>query len=138
MENVFSPKLFSVLHKGYSKKMFQERTKKLFALKKSEKNNQKHIQSLSKDLISEENFNKFKSQKSYHTNTESQTHQKAQSTVINGPNDNNIKEVQDKTIKELNDIIIKHYNKFIECQNKNLLMSIRYDYCFKRTFRKKS
>ena len=70
--------------------MFQERTKKLFALKKSEKNNQKHIQSLSKDLISEENFNKFKSQKSYHTNTESQTHQKAQSTVINGPNDNNI------------------------------------------------
>ena len=70
--------------------MFQERTKKLFALKKSEKNNQKHIQSLSKDLISEENFKKFKSQKAYHTNTESQTHQKIPSTVINGSNDNNI------------------------------------------------
>ena len=70
--------------------MFQERTKKLFALKKSEKNNQKHIQSLSKDLISEENYKKFKTQKSNHTNTESQTHQKMPSTVINGPNDNNI------------------------------------------------
>ena len=70
--------------------MFQERTKKLFSLKKSEKNNQKHIQSLSKDLISEENYKKFKTQKSNHTNTESQTHQKMPSTVINGPNDNNI------------------------------------------------
>ena len=71
--------------------MFQERTKKLFNLKKNDKNNnQKHIQSLSKDLISEESYKKFKSQKSYHTNTESQAHQKIQSTVINGPNDNNI------------------------------------------------
>ena len=70
--------------------MFQERTKKLFNLKKTEKNEQKHLQSLSKDLSSEENFKKFKSQKSYHTNTESQAHQKLPTTVINGPNDNNI------------------------------------------------
>ena len=70
--------------------MFQERTKKLFNIKKNEKDNQKHIQSLSKDLSSENNFKKFKSQKSYHTNTESQVHQKLPSTVINGSNDNNI------------------------------------------------
>ena len=70
--------------------MFQERTKKLFNLKKTEKNIQKHLQSLSKDLSSEENFKKFKSQKSYHPSTESQTHQKLPSSVINYPKDNKI------------------------------------------------
>ena len=70
--------------------MFPEKAKKLFNLKKTEKNNQKNNQSLTKDLSSDENFKKFKSQKSYHTNTESQTHQKIPSTVINGQNDNNI------------------------------------------------
>ena len=70
--------------------MFPEKAKKLFNLKKTEKNNQTNNQSLTKDLSSDENFKKFKSQKSYHTNTESQTHQKIPSTVINGQNDNNI------------------------------------------------
>ena len=70
--------------------MFPEKAKKLFNLKKTEKINQKNNQSLTKDLSSDENFKKFKSQKSYHTNTESQTHQKIPSTVINGQNDNNI------------------------------------------------
>ena len=70
--------------------MFPEKAKKLFNLKKNEKNNQKNNQSLTKELSSQENFKKFISQKSYHTNTESQTHQKIHSTVINGQNDNNI------------------------------------------------
>ena len=64
--------------------------KKLFNLKKTEKNNQNHIQSLTKELNSEDNFKKFKSQKLYHTNTESQTKQKLPSTVISGLTDNNI------------------------------------------------
>ena len=51
-------------------------------------------------------------------------------------NDKNIQEIKNATIGNLNDLIKQHYNKFIECQNNNLLMSIRYDYCFKRTFRK--
>ena len=64
--------------------------KKLFNLKKNEKNNQNHIQSLTKELNSEDNYKKFKSQKLHHTNTESLTKQKLPSTVINGPTDNNI------------------------------------------------
>jgi len=51
-------------------------------------------------------------------------------------NDKNIEKIKNSTIGELNDIIKEHYNKFIECQNKNLLMSIRYEYCFKRSYRK--
>ena len=51
-------------------------------------------------------------------------------------NDENIMEIKNSTIEDLNGIIKSHYEKFIDCQNKNLLMSIRYDYCFKRTFRK--
>ena len=70
--------------------MFQEMNKKLFNLKKTEKNNQNHIQSLTKELNSEDNYKKFKSQKLHHTNTESLTKQKLPSTVINGPTDNNI------------------------------------------------
>ena len=51
-------------------------------------------------------------------------------------NDENIMEIKNSTIEDLNGIIKSHYEKFNDCQNKNLLMSIRYDYCFKRTFRK--
>ena len=51
-------------------------------------------------------------------------------------NDKNIEEIKNATIGNLNDLIKEHYNKFIECQNKNLLMSIRYNYCFRRCFRK--
>jgi len=51
-------------------------------------------------------------------------------------NDKNLEEIKNATIENLNNLIKEQYNKFIECQNKNLLMSIRYKYCFKRCFRK--
>ena len=96
--------------------MFQERTKKLFHFKKNDKNNQKHIQTLSKDIISDENFKKYKSQKSVHTNTESQTHQKLPSTVINSSNDNNIISIN------LN--ILPKEKKFLQ-NNKNQITDIK-------------
>ena len=69
--------------------MIQERTHKLFNLKKSEKYSQKHIMSMSKDLSNEENLKKFKSHKSYNT-ANSKNHRKIPSTIINGPKDNKI------------------------------------------------
>ena len=69
--------------------MIQERTHKLFNLKKSEKYSQKHIQSLSKDLSTDENLKKFKSHKFYNTNN-SKNHKKIPSTIINGSKDNKI------------------------------------------------
>ena len=69
--------------------MIQERTHKLFNLKKSDKYNLKHIQSMSNDLSADENLKKFKSHKSYNT-TNSKNHKKIPSTIINGPKDNKI------------------------------------------------
>ena len=45
--------------------MIQESTQKLFNLKKNDKFSQKHIQSMSKDLSSDEKLKKFKSHTSY-------------------------------------------------------------------------
>ena len=69
--------------------MIQERTQKLFNLKKNDKYSQKHIQSMSKDLSNEENLKKFKSHKSYNT-ANSKNHKKMPSTIINGNKDNKI------------------------------------------------
>ena len=69
--------------------MIQERTHKLFNLKKSDKYSLKHIQSMSKDLSADENLKKFKSHKSYNT-ANSKNHKKIPSTIINGPKDNKI------------------------------------------------
>ena len=51
-------------------------------------------------------------------------------------NDNNIKEIMKINISELNDKIKQHYKNYIKHQNQILLMSIRYENCFSRTFRK--
>ena len=69
--------------------MIQESTQKLFNLKKNEKYSQKHIQSMSKDLCSEEKLKKFKSHTSYNTSN-SKIHKKMPSTIINGAKDNKI------------------------------------------------
>ena len=69
--------------------MIQEKTHKLFNLKKTDKYSQKHIQSMSKDLSADENLKKFKSHKSYNT-TNSKNHKKMPSTIINGTKDNKI------------------------------------------------
>ncbi len=69
--------------------MIQESTQKLFNLKKNDKFSQKHIQSMSKDLSSEEKLKKFKSHTSYNT-ANSKIHKKMPSTIINGAKDNKI------------------------------------------------
>ena len=69
--------------------MIQEKTHKLFNLKKTDKYSQKHIQSMSKDLSADENLKKFKSHKSYNT-ANSKNHKKMPSTIINGSKDNKI------------------------------------------------
>ena len=69
--------------------MIQERTQKLFNLKKNDKYSHKHIQSISKDLSNDENLKKFKSHKSYNTGN-SKNHKKMPSTIINGTKDNKI------------------------------------------------
>ena len=51
-------------------------------------------------------------------------------------NDKNIKEIMKINISELNDKIKQHYKNYIKHQNQILLMSIRYENCFSRTFRK--
>ena len=69
--------------------MIQERTQKLFNLKKNDKYSHKHIQSISKDLSNDENLKKFKSHKSYNTGN-SKNHKKMPSTIINGNKENKI------------------------------------------------
>ena len=69
--------------------MIQESTQKLFNLKKNDKFSQKHIQSMSKDLSTEEKLKKFKSHTSYNT-ANSKIHKKMPSTIINGAKDNKI------------------------------------------------
>ena len=90
--------------------MIQEKTHKLFNLKKTDKYSQKHIQSMAKDLSADENLKKFKSHKSYNT-ANSKNHKKMPSTIINGSKDNKIISIN------LN-ILPREKKKFI-CKRKN-------------------
>ena len=73
--------------------MIQERTHKLFNLKKSDKYNLKHIQSMSNDLSADENLKKFKSHKSYNT-ANSKNHKTIRDKYIKnrGSENNEVKE----------------------------------------------
>ena len=56
--------------------------------------------------------------------------------ISKNSDDYNLNEIMKANIGGLNNIIKKHYEKYIKFQNQILLKGIRYNYCFKRTYRK--
>ena len=56
--------------------------------------------------------------------------------IFKNSEDSNINEIMNANVSQLNDFIKEHYKEYIKYQNQIFIMAIRYDYYFKRTYRK--
>ena len=56
--------------------------------------------------------------------------------ISKNSDDYNLNQIMNANIGGLNNIMKKHYEKYIQFQNQILSIGIRYNYCFKRTYRK--